>query len=344
MSQFISLNSSPNQQLSVALSINGGTVTLQLAVRFNEMAGYWVMSIADPQGVPLISTIPLVTGTYPAANLLLPYQYMNIGSAYVINISGVTSPDYPNANNLGTDFQVLWDDNTDYIATCAGTSPGAILKPMAGFTTSCVGPQGPPGPQGLPGMGAANGGFALLTSDLSNNIHPDISLGLSMEIQLQATATTTGSAPANSPALTVANGAGIQVGNLVSGLNIPPGTTIIAGSGTSWTMSANTTAAIPAATPLIFDQQLTVQPPVWTNNFLVPGMMFNLLQKQDALGNHPNPIFVTVATGGPATGSYAVDANQKYPGTAGGTWTIFTFFYTGVAWIVINFWTNIASQ
>ena len=73
------------------------------------MAGYWVMSIYDSNGVLLLDSIPLITGWYPAANLLSQYGYLEIGSAYVIN-NGISSSDYPGKNDLGTNFSVLWDD------------------------------------------------------------------------------------------------------------------------------------------------------------------------------------------------------------------------------------------
>lgn len=149
--QIIGVSSAANQVLTVSVNINGGTLTLQLAVSFDEMAGFWVMSIADQTGTPLISTVPLLTGAWPAANILQPYQYMNIGSAFVINSSGVATPDYPNSTDLGTDFILLWDDNTNF-------QPGAI-----GLTF--IGPPGPPGPVG-PGLG----GFYYMGS--SGNLVP----------------------------------------------------------------------------------------------------------------------------------------------------------------------------
>ena len=128
MAQIIALSSAPNQTLTASLAINGGTVTLQLSASFNEMAGYWSMNIYDQTGNPIVCSIPLVTGAFPAANLLAPYTYLNIGSAYVINASGITSPDYANQTDLGSDFLLLWDSN-----------------------------EGPPGLQGNPGPAGLRG-------------------------------------------------------------------------------------------------------------------------------------------------------------------------------------------
>lgn len=109
-SQIVPLSTAPNQSLSVALSINRQSVSLKLKVSFNQQAGFWVMDIADSHGRPLVSSIPLVSGVWPAGNLLSPYAYLNIGSAFLINQNGVAS-DWADSSNLGSDFVLLWSDN-----------------------------------------------------------------------------------------------------------------------------------------------------------------------------------------------------------------------------------------
>ena len=109
MSQIVPLTSSPNQSFSVNLQVDGQPLTLNLTIRWNEMAGYWVMSISDANGVLLIDSIPLITGWFPAANILAQWGYLKIGSAFVIN-EGTSSSDYPGNSDLGTNFDLLWDD------------------------------------------------------------------------------------------------------------------------------------------------------------------------------------------------------------------------------------------
>lgn len=110
--QIVPLNSSPNQTFLVSLTVNGAALKLNLSISFNEVAQYWVMQIADVNNNILISEIPLVTGSWPAANLLSQFQYLMIGSCYLLNVSnGGTSLDYPNGDDLGTDFILLWGDN-----------------------------------------------------------------------------------------------------------------------------------------------------------------------------------------------------------------------------------------
>jgi len=57
-----------------------------------------------------IDNIPLLTGDYPAGNLLKQYQYLQLGSIYIINASGVAM-DHPDDTNLGTDFVLVWGDS-----------------------------------------------------------------------------------------------------------------------------------------------------------------------------------------------------------------------------------------
>src|SRR5580698_6902898 len=106
-SQIILLDSSPNQTRYVTVSINGATQTFFLEINYNELAEYWTMDISDANQNLLLSGIPLVTGL----NILFQFAYMGIGSIYVLNTSGVVSPNYPNDQDLGSDFQICWTDN-----------------------------------------------------------------------------------------------------------------------------------------------------------------------------------------------------------------------------------------
>ena len=109
MAQIVPLTNAPNQTLSVALNVDGAVLRLNLTITFSEMAQYWLMSISDAQNNLLLSSIPLITGVWPAANLLAQQAYMKIGSAYVINL-GMVADDYPTDTELGTGFLLLWDD------------------------------------------------------------------------------------------------------------------------------------------------------------------------------------------------------------------------------------------
>ena len=109
--QVVPLTSSPNQTLTVQLQVDGAPLTLQLGVWWNAMAGYWMMSISSASGVLLLDAVPMITGWYPSANLLAQYEYLQIGSAYIVNV-GSTDSDYPGQTDLGTNFILIWDDTS----------------------------------------------------------------------------------------------------------------------------------------------------------------------------------------------------------------------------------------
>lgn len=106
----IPLTNDPDQSLTVTIPVDGKNLTLKLRVKFNDTANYWVMTIIDPKtGNILLDNIPLLTGQYPAADLLGPYKYLGLGSATIVN-AGNSQLDYPDSNTLGTDFQLAWGD------------------------------------------------------------------------------------------------------------------------------------------------------------------------------------------------------------------------------------------
>jgi hypothetical protein len=108
--QVIPLDSSPNQKLQVSVSVDTDNIILNLSITYNRMHDYWTMDIADSENVPLVVGLPILSGNYPAANLLEQYAYLEIGSVYIINASSVVL-DSPDDVSLGTDFVLVWGDN-----------------------------------------------------------------------------------------------------------------------------------------------------------------------------------------------------------------------------------------
>jgi hypothetical protein len=113
--QLINTTNAPNQTLQVSLNVNNAILKLNITLRFNEMAQYWVLGILDQNNNMLVDSIPLLTGTWPAANILQQCQYLGIGSAYIINL-GTAVADYPGVNDLGSNFLLIWGDNTNSLA------------------------------------------------------------------------------------------------------------------------------------------------------------------------------------------------------------------------------------
>lgn len=105
--QPIQLDTSPNQTWQVTVVVDGVAATYFVVLDYNEIAQYWAMSIYDSNQNLLVAGIPLVTGL----NTLRQYQYLGIGSIYIVN-TGASTEDYPDDTNLGSAFQMIWADAT----------------------------------------------------------------------------------------------------------------------------------------------------------------------------------------------------------------------------------------
>lgn len=107
--QILNLTSENNQNFQATLSIDGANITLRFKLHYNDIAGYWVMTIINTAtDEVLIDSLPLVTGEDPSSNLLDQYSYLKIGAAYLINVGGVS--DNPSADDLGVNFIMFWGD------------------------------------------------------------------------------------------------------------------------------------------------------------------------------------------------------------------------------------------
>ena len=110
----IPLTTEPNQNFKITIPVNGKNLELKFNIRFNTVANYWVMTVIDALSDDiLIDSLPLLTGRYPAANILEQYSYLEIGSAVIINTSTIDISDEPNDKNLGTDYILVWGDNIE---------------------------------------------------------------------------------------------------------------------------------------------------------------------------------------------------------------------------------------
>ena len=105
----VPLTNAPQQSFTTTLPVDGNQLILGMSVRFDEMCQYWLLSISDSSGNPLLANVPLLCGDYPTANILAQHSYLQIGSAYVLNVSG-TSDENPGANSWSGDFQLMWSD------------------------------------------------------------------------------------------------------------------------------------------------------------------------------------------------------------------------------------------
>lgn len=88
------------QRFTVTLS----SVEYVLTVQYRDAGGAgWVLDIADKNGKPLVSGIPIVTGV----NLL--EQYSHLGFAGRLWVQGAADPDdVPTFEDLGIGSHVFW--------------------------------------------------------------------------------------------------------------------------------------------------------------------------------------------------------------------------------------------
>ena len=113
----VPLNTNPNQSFMVTLPINNKNITLLLEISYKEACSYWVMNVKDPSTKKdILSNLPLITGGLngKSANILQQYQYLNIGSAFVVKLTD-TDLDYPDDSSLGSEFVLVWGDNYDIL-------------------------------------------------------------------------------------------------------------------------------------------------------------------------------------------------------------------------------------
>jgi hypothetical protein len=109
-SQILPLTPAAQQTITATLQVNGGSLTLGISQYWNRVGGFWCFDIYSASGALLVSSVPLITGDWPGANILAQYEYLQIGEAYVINQNGAAT-DWPNDVNLGSGFILLWDSN-----------------------------------------------------------------------------------------------------------------------------------------------------------------------------------------------------------------------------------------
>lgn len=107
----IPVTSEPNQNFKCSIPIDGENKTFIFYIRYNSEAEYWTMTVTDDLADKvLLDSVPLLSGVYPAANILEQYAYLNIGSAYVVKVNPDITEENPNSETLGNGFKLYWSD------------------------------------------------------------------------------------------------------------------------------------------------------------------------------------------------------------------------------------------
>lgn len=108
LGQVVPLTNQPNQTVTVSLNIDGQIQDYFLFIHYNEIAGYWLMTVEDLAGNILIDSLPFITGNNPSGNILGQYAYLGIGSAFIVSASSLDTSDYPGLANLGSAWVLIW--------------------------------------------------------------------------------------------------------------------------------------------------------------------------------------------------------------------------------------------
>lgn len=109
--KIVPLQSSPNQNFTCTLPIDAKNITLAFTFTWNGIGEYWFMSITDSRSnTLLLDAVPLVTGLFPATDLLGQYTYLGIGSAAIVPVSSLSAADIPDETNLGSEYVLMWGD------------------------------------------------------------------------------------------------------------------------------------------------------------------------------------------------------------------------------------------
>lgn len=86
-----------------ALTITLGSDTYGLTVKWFDLAGVWVVDIADVDGNVLVAGIPLVTG----ADLLAQYRHLGFTGGLWVGTDGDPAA-LPTFANLGDTAHLYW--------------------------------------------------------------------------------------------------------------------------------------------------------------------------------------------------------------------------------------------
>ena len=78
-------------------------VTYRLTTAWNIFSQCWTIDIATPDGTPIVSGIPIITGV----DLLAQYAYLGIAGKLFVQSSGQVTK-IPGFTDLGSDGQVFF--------------------------------------------------------------------------------------------------------------------------------------------------------------------------------------------------------------------------------------------
>lgn len=92
-----------NSQQTLQITLGSKLYSLRVYWNSNQFDNCWVLDIGDSSGNPIVTGIPLVTGT----DLLAQYGYLNFGGQLIAQTSSDTDA-VPTYVNLGADGNLFF--------------------------------------------------------------------------------------------------------------------------------------------------------------------------------------------------------------------------------------------
>lgn len=108
MISIIPITSAPNQTFNCKIPIDGKNITIYFFARFNEISGYWLITLSDEKGKDYVTNLPVL----PAENILEQFSYLAIGSAFILKSEAVKEQ-WPSGDTLGSDWYLVWSDTDE---------------------------------------------------------------------------------------------------------------------------------------------------------------------------------------------------------------------------------------
>lgn len=105
MLSIIPITATPNYTFSSKIPVDGQNIVLGFELQYNELAGYWVVTISDEKGNALVAGQPIL----PSQNILEQYEYLQIGSMYIVPTQTVEEQ-WPSRHTLGMQWYLVWGD------------------------------------------------------------------------------------------------------------------------------------------------------------------------------------------------------------------------------------------
>ena len=105
----IPIDPGEDQQFNITVEVGEENVSLILHLSYNTEGDFWRMDVssADTEEM-LISGVSLLTSEFPAADILEQFEYIGIGQAIVLKMTDDAEGDFPNLENIDTDYVLFW--------------------------------------------------------------------------------------------------------------------------------------------------------------------------------------------------------------------------------------------